>query len=967
MSNNIRLTSVEIRSFRRLSQQIVEFAEGPGITILVGPNGSGKSTVLDAIEWALTGSASRLPALYAAQTRRAPDVFRTLGSDIDPQVTLNFSDNDNARHYHFLSGDSPDELAALLRRAEPPWSDLHSLEAALRWTHFSSQRSTARLGYENDDAILKAFAAPAGLEKFKGLDQRLWGPQTRNALKELQQEASDRLRQHEVALEHAERLGRAPLDDPSSGIAQRLLDLIKTISGETELALDDSFDVNEIETALLGYLARVEKELADLRNLTADHRDAGLRWRRLAAEEEAALQTSETAARLLDRRSQARELADTERRRAEEHLTQLRRTRQHLVTTISNRTLRQEVARNLAKLHEQAADISSQANSIERGLANLADLETVGGRVRAGLVLAEMDRSRLDAAELDSLRAQQGDLRGQIAGLRDRRASLVGRREALQQQLAQEHERISTMSALASAIADHLHDDDTKCPLCAANYGIGELARRAQKMSIAPGPGTQQIAQQLNEITQELGGATGQLQLLTSRLEEAEARIALHERQTIERERHQLAFGGPWTTELQDQLEGRLLDIREALALDDGVDPRAVQEDLEDKKGRLLLAKSQVGVEISKHITQMASMVDAVERDVDDAGLRSELRSVEAQTERASARLYEAQADARLAVELAEAAGFEAARARDVFETTSQTAREEENRLLDIEARLAVLTSDATVADVLHQRQEQSIRAGSFLERIGAMRSELGLDTPVTRRDEELAVLRATYLPSQQRASAADLVAAIKRDLERSRGEIRNLELLRSRLMDRAKIRRNADRHLHGSALRPWNSLFSSVYASLAGSFGETLEWTTDRVDLRFNELESHATPRVGRHSLHGWLAGHFFSEGQLAALQISAMITASVLLPWSRWPALLLDDPLQHADVIKVGAFADLIRGLCEDKGHQVILTTHDHVQADFIAAKFSAAKLGAKIVRFDRSTTTYLDNQSAGEGSSS
>lgn len=50
MSNGIQLASVEVRGFRRLSQQVVEFADGPGITILVGPNGSGKSTVLDAIE-----------------------------------------------------------------------------------------------------------------------------------------------------------------------------------------------------------------------------------------------------------------------------------------------------------------------------------------------------------------------------------------------------------------------------------------------------------------------------------------------------------------------------------------------------------------------------------------------------------------------------------------------------------------------------------------------------------------------------------------------------------------------------------------------------------------------------------------------------------------------------------------------------------------------------------------------------
>jgi len=263
MSNHVRLTSVEIRGFRRLSQQqVIEFAEGPGITILVGPNGSGKSTVLDAIEWALTGTASRLPTLPPGQARRAPNVFRTLGSDADPQVVLNFAENDNARYFQMLSGETPTKLASLLRRSEPPWNELQSIEAALRWTHFSSQRSTVRLGYENNDAILKAFAGPAGLEKLKGLDQRLWGQQTRTALKELQQEASDRVRQHEVALEHAVRLGGSPLDDPSSGISLRLLELVRNISDETRLVLDPSLGLNEIETDVLGYLAGVEKQIA---------------------------------------------------------------------------------------------------------------------------------------------------------------------------------------------------------------------------------------------------------------------------------------------------------------------------------------------------------------------------------------------------------------------------------------------------------------------------------------------------------------------------------------------------------------------------------------------------------------------------------------------------------------------------------------------------------------------------------
>jgi len=87
----------------------------------------------------------------------------------------------------------------------------------------------------------------------------------------------------------------------------------------------------------------------------------------------------------------------------------------------------------------------------------------------------------------------------------------------------------------------------------------------------------------------------------------------------------------------------------------------------------------------------------------------------------------------------------------------------------------------------------------------------------------------------------------------------------------------------------------------------------------------------------------HFFSEGQVAELQMPNVVTASVLYPLSRWRALMFDNPLQHADVIKVNAFSDLVRGLSADIGHQIVVTMYDEQQANFIAAKFAAAGLAA------------------------
>ncbi|UGY17929.1 AAA family ATPase [Bradyrhizobium septentrionale] len=77
-------------------------------------------------------------------------------------------------------------------------------------------------------------------------------------------------------------------------------------------------------------------------------------------------------------------------------------------------------------------------------------------------------------------------------------------------------------------------------------------------------------------------------------------------------------------------------------------------------------------------------------------------------------------------------------------------------------------------------------------------------------------------------------------------------------------------------------------------------------------------------------------SEGQMAALAVSMLCAASLTFPWSRWKALVLDDPLQHNDSIHAAAFADLIGNLVSAEGYQILLSTHDVAQAEFLQRKF-------------------------------
>jgi exonuclease SbcC len=77
-------------------------------------------------------------------------------------------------------------------------------------------------------------------------------------------------------------------------------------------------------------------------------------------------------------------------------------------------------------------------------------------------------------------------------------------------------------------------------------------------------------------------------------------------------------------------------------------------------------------------------------------------------------------------------------------------------------------------------------------------------------------------------------------------------------------------------------------------------------------------------------------SEGQMAALAVSMLTSASLTYPWSRWRALILDDPLQHNDAIHASAFADLMGNIVRDRRYQLLLSTHDVAQAEFLRRKF-------------------------------
>jgi len=86
-------------------------------------------------------------------------------------------------------------------------------------------------------------------------------------------------------------------------------------------------------------------------------------------------------------------------------------------------------------------------------------------------------------------------------------------------------------------------------------------------------------------------------------------------------------------------------------------------------------------------------------------------------------------------------------------------------------------------------------------------------------------------------------------------------------------------------------------------------------------------------------------SEGQLTDLQLTLMLAMANKYQWTPWKALLLDDPTQHHDLVHASSVFDVLRDYIIDLDYQVMMSTHDTIQAKFFQRKLENEGVPSKI----------------------
>ncbi|UCI17884.1 AAA family ATPase [Mesorhizobium sp. B2-1-8] len=999
------LTRIELVEFRTFAKLDIGLAAEPGILIVHGSNGLGKSSLFDALEWSLTGDIDHFRAtegykkfgsyLCRYGKRLGPTSSALTFSDgnrVERQLASVKSTVSTLKS-------TVENITEFLRK--PDWDQpISALNRYLLLTHFLGQSTLSRLthrkGVDRFD-ILKEASQSADLQKF---GNALHGPGTTlparafvNRAAELKEDA-DELRS--LIDQEAETWVGAEVSGAMDDTAAAILvgDIAATTksawpfvareplpadwatmsdAGALQIAIDQceeqararDFAINEARRLL----AQVQQHQTTLAGVggAADAAD-----RELSA---ATLAVSDARAELAQKQSDLDEALASLTAARESH-GQYMNLRQTLQAMESAQETREATARTLddagsalAKADTELARrqrlvqienrIRGEIESLDKTLTSITEARD-GGRqwlTRADVIGALMEELTIVETDNPTL---GDDLATAERLLKEAQASEADSKRLLE--LVQSS--VEALSVAVSSVAAHLPDDMNQCPVCATGFGdAAELHARANAAAerLAPVVAVQQSVHVRAQAALATALSSHTLLVATrSRLVSLNGQLA-SERGANSRLLERLGWDPASTRQM---IDARLADLDSEL------------QRTETQRGRRARW-------LGRFAGRQTSPFSEATRLRDDAG---RARAV------AARQLEDATND-----ELLAAAGFRA-RATQLFPDEPDISHQQVDAAID-DASAKHDQAQAVFEAASRALTEQELRIGSLQQAEAGLRFAIARATAARSAAETaLAELPAQWralgwadediVPVNIEAAAAGLnratqfLASAKASLERlrlgreawarqsaHRGAFERLfaQVDLAPNSTREQIRTAVSQKLEAIEAELGATITSKEIASSASveiaeavdQFNADYIKPLDELTKRINRAilcddRIAINLRVGKRqikqsaALEGQLPnslnvdpGLIHSEGQMAALAVSMLCGASLTYPWSRWRALVFDDPLQHNDAIHASAFADLIANLVEAKDYQVLLSTHDLGQAEFLRRKFDARGL--------------------------
>jgi exonuclease SbcC len=1030
--NPVYLSRIEIENFRTYGEDFkVELNPVPGVTLVCGMNGLGKTGFFEALEWALTGDVRRLSEKRKDQLDPVA-ITRSGAPESSHRVLVQWGGYTLERQGNELKQGA--DLSDFLR--QPSWQpQISDVATYLRLTHFLPQASASRFTMLDEPTRWGLLKGPAGVERLERLRLLINDKRARNAFADAVarvktecdgierkiadwNEAIERRRQLRGFAQAAAAISPAEIiemlagpwellskelsvmptsDESPHGVAARMGILRERI----ELHRGRLIEIN----TKLPYL---EEVLNNLVAQTARRAEAVGLIQRTETETKVlaeAWSATESALRALRNELRAREEEFREGQARSLQLQQLTETdlaRQAATASLGVQTKREEALQ--AKVAECDARLASARSRVETYQRNVAKQHSVAdgmkrvGEARGALTAAQMAEEQAAALspQIAELTKQVHDGRSELSRLD---AEVATRDQEIAEKkvhLDQEREAVGQLAHAVAMIVSHLKTEDSICPVCAQVHPPGTLQVEGHKSVARWNQGAARLVEELSRLVAARDVRAKERSAQQEVLKAIEARLnALIVAQNAVRpvfSQVTQRYG------LQAQEFAEAFIVIEAQQESLNALQQQIQLELAGFSAPALFEAEVLNLEFEAR--RAKDEHEAVVREI--STLRGTLESHNARLSKSAALIngaggIESLATARGGL-LRNLADLEAR----LCDLNAKVAAEEQ-KANELRTRLAVArlrAADATLAEDNRSKQEKALlqawgdtglgieptiesfhewRRGKqtelqLMERALAtvIRAVEGLNNWLKLEELRTAeqMIRDTFTHAGS-ANEDEYAKRLDQMLVKTRSQLQAAMKARNRAEDIAGSLKETSDTFSKSALEPLSDRITD-YLRLISPFDYTYKIAPHLTDTRARAVDRLGIPNPQSGEVDSKEPDLWLSEGQQSVLGLSVLLGASTSYRWSRWRALLLDDPLQSADLIHTAAFADVIRGLVRDKGYQIIISTHDYEEAEFLKRKCNACNipaqritllsLGPTGVRFRADAPTHISTSDSG-----
>lgn len=628
----------------------------------------------------------------------------------------------------------------------------------------------------------------------------------------------------------------------------------------------------------------------------------------------------------------------------------------------------------------------------------LAKAQEARARVQDLLAAVEswLDRDaawQAERATLDASRAEIEKLREEESRNKAAQVSLRVEAARLDESIADQRKALDVQTRAIADLAAFIGDTSHQCPLCSSEFRTdGELLSKVQEAVARASSVIAPLIARRQALADELAGLERSNKVVTSRMRvlHAAVRDAEDQQSRQTREWRRVRSEPELLTQPENASPAQcLVHLQRRVAEFDALRAPILAElaergDRTSLEGQVTAARGAAraaqaaAVSVEKRLFDLRKVVQESESVL---GASSEVTSrwtteedVSQATATAMKALALAEEQQRRVSKEAQAGEVVTAQLRETLVAKQRSMRDLTARREDAEKAVAGLVSrwragglpgDPDRTRLLDRAQqlrarglqlEQSIgRLNRLLEQLNAWRSAEELracDARIAAACEEgrRETDEHALTPDQLRMRLLEDLASLEAEEARTRTAIDKLQRVIVAL-------REEESAFADSVLAPLNDRLSSFLGALSPDLDwvveDRLRRTAGRSQIESMVFWNRAKKDAGRGMLQ------MLSEGQLAAVSLAQILSLSTAYQWSRWPCLLLDDPVQFNDVIHIASFIDLMRNLVLDRHYQVMLSTHDGELADYFERKLSAMGIQHARLNFVAPTEAGVDTQ--------